>query len=131
MAQNYADAKYGVDQIARMGPDLLVPTVNGAALEELARFKFFTDVKVKGIRARTAVAGKADASGYQVGVLHAGTATASIGNIVVGTASAGSWVDGTLSHDLVAADELYIQNITATDTQSGEITVQYQERFVV
>lgn len=127
MGENYADPKYGLEQTLGLG--ILIPTVSGAAAEEIARWRFFTDVKVKEARAVMKVAGKGATSGFDIHTL-VGTTTTSIGQILVGTTAAGGVVDATLTDtDLESDDSLILTNIVATDTQASVVGLQFQERF--
>lgn len=124
----YTDARYGTEQILNAGR-LTVPT-SGA---ELARFKFFTAVKVKEARAQITTKGNATNEVFVIGVKVDGTATASIGAIAVGTGAIASIVDASLvDKDLAAADEIYILGTgTSGATCVADITLRYQERFTI
>ncbi len=122
---HYASDRYAA--VHKFNAGRLVPTASGAAAEELARFRDFTATKILEARAHIRVAGKADTSGYTIL-----NGTTSIGAIVVGTASATEVVDASLTDtDFDTDDDLVIQNIVATDTQSADITIHYQERFLL
>jgi len=121
--EKYTDPRFDVDQALCLGR--LTPTVSGDAEEEIARFRFFTKVKVKEIRATIKVAGKAATSAFTVL-----KGTSSIGAVVLGTNAAGSVVDASLvDADFDATDDLVLQNLVATDTASAMIGVHYQQRF--
>ena len=121
--QSYSNARFCVDHVLGLGR--VTPTVNGAANEEIARFKGFTAMKVTEARATVLVAGKADTSGYKIL-----KGTSSIGQITLGTNAAGSIVDASLTDtDFATTESLVLQNIVATDTCSAQVFIQYQENF--
>lgn len=121
--ERYTDPRYCAENALCLGR--LTPTVNGAADEEVARFRFFTKVKVKEVRATVKVAGKAGTSAFNVL-----KGTSSIGAVTLGTSAAGSVIDASLADtDFDETDDLVLQNAVATDTCSAMIGVQYQERF--
>lgn len=121
--ESYSNARFAVSHELNLGH--IVPTVSGAAAEVVARHAFFTNVKVLEMRAVMQVAGKGDTSGFDV---YSGTS--SIGQILFGTATAGSTKDASLTDTEFDADDvLSLQNIVATDTGSGFVTAIYQERY--
>lgn len=119
----YSDPRY--DAAGKLSLGRITPTVNGAAAEVIARFRSFTKIKLQEIRACVMVPGKADTSAFGV---YKGTA--SIGAITLGTNTAGSVIDASLTDtDFEATDDLSLKNVVATDTGSAFVFLQYQEQF--
>lgn len=121
--ESYSNPRFAGSHELALGK--ITPTVNGAAGEVIARHKFFTNVKVLELRAQMMVAGKGATSGFDVF-----KGTASIGQILFGTQTAGSSVDASLTDtDFATTEILSLQNIVATDTGSAFVTAIYQERY--
>jgi len=121
--QSYSNPRWAASHELALGR--ITPTVSGDAAEVVARHAFFTNVKVLELRAQMMVAGKGDTSGFDV---YKGTA--SIGQILFGTNTAGSTIDASLTDTDFDADAvLSLQNIVATDTGSAFVTAVYQERY--
>jgi len=121
--RSYSDSGYSASHSICLGR--ITPTPSTAAAEVVARHRFFTTVKVLEVRANVMVKGKGNTSGYDVF-----KGTSSIGQVLFGTASAGSVVDASLTDtDFEVTDDISLKNIIATDTGSAFMSIQYQERF--
>ena len=122
--QPYTSPRYEcVDHAVGLGR--VTPTVSGAAAEVVARFRAFTAIKVMEARACVMVPGKADTSGFDVF-----SGTTSIGKILLGTNTAGSVIDASLTDTAFAkTTDLSLKNIVATDTCSAFVYINYEETF--
>jgi len=134
----YADAKYGVDHLLYWGE--FAAAGSCVALEEIARFNLLTDIKLKEVRAEQTVQAAGATSGFNImrDAGSAGTATTSLGQVLFGTATiyakgvvAQITLAGLTDVDLDAGDDIYLENIIATDTGKARIIIEYQERFKV
>jgi len=119
----YDDAKFGISQSAE---GVFTPVENNDAAAIYWRHQFFVNAKVKEVRAIVKTAGKGNTSAITV---YKGTT--SIGSIAIGTATAGTKVDASLTDTDFDKDTdiLNLGQAVATDTGAAFIAVEYQEAY--
>ena len=118
---NYADPKYHVP----MTDDTGALTLNATADSARKRIKKFAKWKLTAAKAVVVEAGLNTDDGFTV---YKGTD--SIGVITIGTETANSWVDGTITETTFeSTDELTLNNVNSATAGQAQISLQWQHAF--
>jgi hypothetical protein len=118
---SYSDGRFYTKQTAYLGELGL----NASVTSVTVGMKAWSARKLTEVRGYITAAGTADASGWNIY-----NGTSSIGALVIGTATAGQFVDASLTDTTIAADgAIYLKNVNSDTQGTAMVTLEFQETF--